>query len=469
MKPAKAESATLTYLGSTLLGLFLVMIFFSAGCGRWSDAAQGSNLFRIPWPDNKGHYNLQNVTIESYDNPSQLQGRFTKILVAPGVNGHQFDSPTPVGRYLRNRDGVYVPLDYLSLQAAAIQAHYERLAKMDGETGATANWPARIALDMNITRDDGKRTTDNALFWDELDALLIPPYTGADVPISANAGILAHEHFHMIYYAMVLRPLGSNGKLIGNTARDFRRLHAMNLVDGTPAAPVGKPAKSDANNPRQEEVLANYNALYLTALNEGLADFWGWAYTDDPAFIAASLPSEGERRRVDKALDKQLDGKPELLAWVAGMDGKPLPAQQLMANAYAVGTTYARALHELTRAIGGDKVVSRASRMAVAAAVIKTLPQFMSQVQAVSEAKQLISPNMFMVALYKNLPRTGDVRVCRTFRRVAASEWDNELAGIQCGEGASPPSPPSPATPVSPATSPSPATSASRAEAGGAQ
>lgn len=447
MKPAKAESTTLAYLGSTLLGTFLLLVFFSAGCARLSGGG-GGHLFQIPWPDEKGRYQLQNVAIESYDNPSQLQGRYTKVFVTPGVNDRQFESPQPVGRYLRNRDGVYVPLDYISLQAAAIQAHYERLAKLDGEVAAAANWPARIALDMNITRDDGKRTTDNALFWDELDALLIPPYTGSDVPIAVNAGILAHEHFHMIFYSMVVRPLGPDGKLIGSTAKDFRRLHAMHLLDGASSAQQGQ-ASSPGAGFSQEKVVVNYNALYLTALNEGLADFWGWVYTGDPAFIAASLPKEGERRRIDRVLEKQLDGKPELLAWVTDGGGKSLPAQQLMANAYAVGTTYSRALHELTRAVSGQKVVTRAARMAVAAAVIKTLPQFMEQMRRASAAKQLVSPNSFMIALYKNLPRSGDSRVCRTFRRVAASDWDNELAQVQCGGGQTPAAPAGPATPAS--------------------
>lgn len=445
MKPAKAESTTLTYLGSTLLGTFLVLVFFSAGCGRWAEPG-GGNAFQIPWPDEKGQYQLQNVSVESYDNPSHLEGRYSKVLVTPGMNGHQFDGREPNGRYLRNRDGVYIPLDYVSLQAAAVQAHFERLAKLDGEVVAHANWPARIAIEMNITRDDGKRSTDNALFSDEIDALLIPPYTGNDVPIAVNAGILAHEHFHMIFYSMVLRPLGDNGKLIGNTAKDFRRLHAMHLLGDAAKAEEPKPTASSAAA-SQEEIRANYNALYLTALNEGLADFWGWVYTGDPAFIAASLPKERDRRRVDSKLEKAIDGKSELLAWVSGADGKPLSGPQLMANAYHVGTTYARALHELTRVVGGQTTITRAARIAVAAAVVKTLPQFAEQVNRLSEAKQTISPNSFLIALYKNLPRSGDSRVCRALRKVAASDWDNELSSVPCGGGQTPAATPGPTTP----------------------
>lgn len=409
------------------------MVVFSAGCGRWSGIG-GGNIFRIPWPDEKGIYTLQNVSIESYDNPAMLQGRHAHVMVDPGVRGGGFDQQTPIGRYLRNRDGVYVPLDYISLQAAAVQAHFERLAQLDGELGAQSNWPARIALDMNLLRDDGKRTTDNALFWDELDALLIPPYTGARVPIAANAGILAHEHFHMIFYAMVLRPLGPEGRLIGQTAKDFRRLHALGPMKEN--AEAGGDT-SEEKPVSEEEIVRRYNSLYLTALNEGLADFWGWVYSGDPDFIAASLPREGRRRRIDRPLGEQIVGKPQILTWVGSGNGKPLSPVQLMASAYSVGTSYARALYELTSEVSGEKVITRSARLAVAAAVIKTLPDFKARVEAASRAKETISPNLFLAALYKNLPRSGDAGVCRTFRRITAPDLSGESARVQCGGGRS--------------------------------
>ncbi len=431
----------------------------AVGCGGFRPT--GANVYQIPWPDENGKYQLQNVPIESYDQPAGLQGRFVQIFVNPSVVDGQMQSEQSVGHYLRNRDGVMVPTDYTSVEAAAIHAHFERLLKMDTELKAVANWPARIAIDVNV-HANGKPAVNNAFFTEELDALFLPPYTALDVPIAVNGGVLAHEHFHRIFQAMVFKRIGKGGHF--PRGLQIFKEHAFwddNASDEMVSVLPAEKDSSEQSKPQEQQV-AKYNAFYLSALNEGLADFWGWVYTSDPNFIKASLPKLGSLRRLDVKPVERLASKPQLLAWTTGttVDGKALTVEQLKANSYSVGTTYARFMRELTQSLAQGKDVSRAERMKMAAAVIAILPEFAEKIAQTIRARELINPNTFVVMLYPKLAvsdDSADSRFCRTLRRWSAPEWEQEMQAIKCIEPRrSTPRPPK--TPVTPGQTKTPAT-----------
>jgi hypothetical protein len=407
VKHPESETAYFRYLAMALLGTFVGLILVSAGCGR-SNGGAGGGTYLIPWPDDAGNYQIRPVKIESYDNPGSLKGRFSQVLVNPGVSDRQFQSPEGVGRYVRNSDGQFVPLDAISLQAAAIQAHFERLAKMDAELLAQSHWPARIAVEIGITNSSGQTATNNALYWSDVDALLIPPYIGADVPITVNAGILAHEHFHMIFQHMLLQkvslpPAGVQQAL--QLARHGTWLTTSNADSG---AVAGAPSPSPSPNPSDAAVVGVYNTFYLSALNEGLADFWGWIYTGDPAFISPSLPQQKDARSLAKPLLGKLDGVAQILARTKDSNGQSLKIEELKRKSYAVGTTYARALRELTIAMsGGEKNLNRKVRMAMAALIIKALPDVVGDFNKSIAAGEMISPNVFFLTLQKHLSVAG--------------------------------------------------------------
>jgi len=459
-------------IGSPSSWAFAAVLFFLLGAGCGGFRPNGANVYQIPWPSENGKYQLQNVSIESYEQPATLQGRNVQIFVNPSLADGQMQSERANGHYLRNRDGVMVPTDYTSVEAAAIHAHLERLLKIDTELKAVANWPARIAIDVNV-HSNGKRTVNNAFFAEELDALFVPPYTELDVPIAVNGGVLAHEHFHRIFQSMVFKRIGKGG-YFSRELQAFRE-HAFwseNSTGGSVEMVNGQPLDKDVHGqgkPQASQV-AKYNAFYLSALNEGLADFWGWVYTGDPNFIKPSLPKLGNFRSLDQKPVERLASTPQLLAWTMGsVNGKAFTVGELKDRSYFVGTTYARFLREITQALAQSKDITRADRMKVAGALIEVLPEFADRAGKTVRAQELLNPNTFMIMLSSKISIVGELassRVCRTIRRWAAPDWDHEMQAVKCLEPQRT-TPLSPKGPVTPATPTAPATPSSGGEKGG--
>ena len=86
-----------------------------------------------------------------------------------------------------------------------------------------------------------------------------------------NAGVIAHEFFHSIFFKKVL------GKL-----------RAIN-------------SDSDRLTTAGPEL---FNLTYVRGLNEGLADFWGWLYTKDQNFMRFSFAGSNEGRSLDLKPDE---------------------------------------------------------------------------------------------------------------------------------------------------------------------
>lgn len=434
--------------------LTVLAMFATSGCGGFKTTE--TNTYQIPWPDENGTYHLQNVPVESYDHPSTLQGRYAQIMVNPSYKDGQLQGERAAGHYTRTRDGIMVSTDYTSIEAAAVHAHFERFAKMDAELDANSRWPARIALDINVVAN-GKRELNNAFYLNDLDAFFIPPFTALDVPVAVNGGALAHEHFHMIFHDAVLVRLGTGAQFPSKLASLVQSESWLeNIAEEAPTAPPPEAAKPPSESSLSDRQIQNYNAFYIAALNEGLADFWAWVYTGDPEFIKASIPKINGMRRLDGPLEKQLDGKPQLLAWTRSLvHGKALTVEQMKASAYSVGTTYSRLMYKIAQATTPAKRATRDDRMKAAGALIKTLPAFADKIAAALRAKELINPNIFWATLYPNLTSlesVGSMRVCRMLRRFASPDFERELSAVACADpkAETPRSNGGPATPNAP-------------------
>ena len=249
-----------TFSRAALLALFSLLSLSLPSCGPLSDLESGfTSLFQIPFSGSDGQYSLQKIEIKSFDDPTSLHGQYARILVDPYESGGGIESSKPVGRFARTRDGVMVPLDYVTMLATSIHAHMERLHALNVEVGlndAQVGWPATVGIEANVVNSKKRETVrNNALFEKRLNALLMVPYSDKDLPIGLNGGILAHEHFHRIFQALVL-----------------------SKVETKEEAPAGS--------------VREFNETVLRAMNEGFADFWAWVYTGDAEFMRASLPRE---------------------------------------------------------------------------------------------------------------------------------------------------------------------------------
>lgn len=370
-----------------LLCALLVAILGSA-CSK-NQATAPRNVYQIPWPTEAGDYRIQEVTIESFDQPEAFQGHWAKILVNPYVADGVLQSSQPVGRFIRTGSQVAVPADFITLQATALYAHIERLQVLDAQVGVAdrIQWPLKIGLQANVVdRESSERTgrpealLNNAIYEGRLDALLFVPYLDARLPITLNAGILAHEHFHKIFQTLVIDRLPMLRVAGGGPAakaewlpEEPRREDGREDGRTTTADEPIEPATTQEKDPVTADL---YNQFLLRGLNEGLADFWGWVYTGDPSFIGHSLrDGENELRRLDRSV---------VPLWTIekckGELRNPGRPQELRRDddrytaAYRLGTHYARFMRRLALEIsGGDEKDPRA-RMIVARSLINALP-----------------------------------------------------------------------------------------------
>lgn len=434
MKQSKQRIVLFPAVLSALSIIF--MSFF--GCNQLN-RGHGNNLFRIPWADSSGHYSLQNISIKTFDRPESLQGRFVNILVDPYlINGH-LDSANPIGHFLQNDDGVKVPVDFASLQAAAVHAHFERLAELNSEVGIQIHWPLRVGIQANLNDRNGA-LRNNAIYDGKLDALLIVPYSEKNIPIAINGGILAHEHFHKIFQSLVLKQLGGQQRLQLGKQKDVNQLFAQPCDWRSHA--VGENAEGRAIRATGEEQIRLYNSFLLRSMNEGLADFWGWLYSGDANFISSSLPSEKDRRSLSGQKVLHMPGKSKISSWITGIDGKTLPENQLIANAYFVGTAYARIFYELSGAVIGEKEPNEQGKKIIARALIRALPGFLKTIRSNIQEGAMISPYTILTMVLRELSAVPNLKAdqkpelsnlpCHLVKRVSADDVDSEVSDLQC-------------------------------------
>lgn len=398
----------------------------------------------------------------TYDEPHRLQGRYVHVFVDPYIIDGRLDSATPIGRYTQTRDGASVPADFVTLQATALHAHFERFHQMDEAVGAKLKPQARIGVQSNVV-DKGGAIRNNAIYDGSLDALLIVPYTDKQLPISINGGILAHEHFHMIYQSIVLNRLGGDGGTGSGKAAVFMRddwsqlalagEHRAGRAESRGDAPEatteaasdqkihGQDRTGEHDIDPKDDPIGAYNMFFLRAVNEGLADFWAWVYTGDTDFIGHSMPAQSARRRLDPKVDR-LDPLDRLQSKIVDIFSNPLPAEVVVNNAYEVGTNYARALRELATQVGDTSTFE--GRMAMAKILVHSLSTFADDVVEAQSKKTLISPNAPLKALTAQMSTSNGTlkpggsidaansTTCRVLLRVAAPEADSFAQKLPC-------------------------------------
>ncbi len=189
-----------------------------------------------------------------------------------------------------------------------------------------------------------------------------------------------------------------------------------------------------------------YNQASLRGLNEGLADFWGWAYSQDDSFVARTLgANEDEARRLDRTVSA-LPHKATLRQNLIGVNRAGFPVLKSeggrVAAAYRFGTEYARVLRSLVHAIetatGADRATA-ASRVRKAMALgLQGISEEVVRVwgREEIEPERLLRPVVAKLLTLSAdgpavLDTAGSVAVCRELNRLRAS---STLTGGLCGD-----------------------------------
>lgn len=383
-------------------------------CSGKQDTSDVSGSVQVlaPMNDSSGGYSLQFVNLLDLNNLREVSGRFVRFFMSPRIISDRLNGSAPQGRFIKNVDGKYVPANDLSQQLVTVYAHMQKLAQLDEELGAAGinHWPRDIGVAVKVVGG----MMNNAFYDGKTDAMLFVPYTNANLPIAANGGILAHEHFHSLFYKIVIKNKGLGTEASVHDRAQF--LKALNVEEENMKKSDSSDSEririitEDVPSPQVEEskVRSYYMTTFVRGLNEGLADFWGWMYSGDPDFIASSLPNE----KMNRSLKVESDVTLTVAAMEQVRSAASLYTQYdkvrfgnyLVGLSYNIGTRYSRLLKRFTDVAAGARGVEALSmRKEVAKWVIKALPVFREDFTKTS-ATGYYAPAKFLENLASVIP-----------------------------------------------------------------
>lgn len=379
---------------AVLLGITLV------SCEK--DHQSGPITYILPWPDQTGEYRIQEVELHTIRHADRLEGSAAKIYLKSGIKDGGFQGEVARPRLIKKSKRRYVAADYESALAIAVYAHYERFMLWDQELGIDSDlsWPRKVGIEMNMRTKAGDREHNNARYVAKWDVTLVAPTSVDGLPMALNGGVLAHEHFHAHFHSRAIRYLNENwaaGKdLSGNEVRDA-------------------------------------NVYLIRSWNEGLADFWGYLYTQDPRFMVKTFVREYHVRQLDEGSSHI----PDASEFKSRIDGKVKddcvkPTCQI----YRVGTRVARVLKQLfdSAALSKGSDLDE-SELSLARQLMDSLPVLAQRISQNKDDK-VFNPNWIFESLFpsdKPLPAWA----CRPLEsNLEKPSW--AVFASRCGERESP-------------------------------
>ncbi len=386
------------YSTTRFLAAMIVSIAVS-GCSEKSDLDQASGIVTVQIPDQveASSYQMHTVNLFEISNLKEVSGKFARFFYSPGSSGKQLIGSAPQARFIKS-GSVFIASDILSAQMATIYYHMQNLAGFDLKVGAGEinTWPRSVGLETQIVEND--RTRKNNAFYDGItDSMMFVPFTGNQLPISVNAGIIAHEHFHSLFFKMVVKPAIDEKKLMNSLVSAHE--------SDTDSQKLEKTSKPKIISEKKKALL--FNEVYLRGLNEGLADFWGWLYTNDPDFMHWSLPDYSEARNLsisaaavghyitDEKINDAIDDAIQI---------SEQPRMALVDYAYFIGTPHARFLKQWVQMrMTDEKLLLDEAKVKVAQDVILYLTKLSEKVATLEMNEIMPADDLFKFFIYKYL------------------------------------------------------------------
>lgn len=368
----------------------LVICGFFFGCTQKSrtEKAEGSVSVQIPVQADANHYELKTVELLGIKDLTTMDGAYAHFFYSPGSEGSQLTGSPPKARFVQSGH-TFIPMDYMSGQMAALYYHMQNLATLDAKVGAgdVNQWPRAVGLETHVIEGDGFKQ-DNAFYDGQTDAMMFVPFTKSDLPISINAGIVAHEHFHSLFYKLVIKSAIAENKVLTGSAS----------IHGEYQSNIGAALKMQKADQKSQKVLL-YNEAYLRGLNEGLADFWGWTYTEDADFMRWSLPGYVASRSLTLSAEDigHYQTKQNISQAIDGFAEQSEQMQNAIINySYEIGTPHARFLKMLAQIQANESKVSVSiAKESVAQEVIAFLNQLKQNVSALKQNEMVDAGSLF--------------------------------------------------------------------------
>lgn len=338
-------------LGVTKSSLFFAFVAVAlTACDRKPamQEATGDVQVQVGVQTSPNEYALQKMNLLGITDLTEVAGSYAKFFYSPGAENQHLIGTAPHANFIRT-GSFFVPTDLISMQMATIYYHMQNLALLDIAVGAQGvnQWPRSVGIETQMIEESGP-SRNNAFYNGQTDSMMFVPFTNAELPIAMNAGIIAHEHFHSLFYKIVMRPAVESKKILLNRTS----LHADERADQRTGGVIfGEPIQERNQEQTVAERAQLFNETYLRGINEGLADFWGWVYTTDPEFIRWSLPAMTESRSL--SLPDNMFGYYQTngdLNYRVSSDlaGSSNARDSLAKYAYVMATPYARFLKQMT-------------------------------------------------------------------------------------------------------------------------
>lgn len=374
MRMAFMRTAYCHFVASLLCGFVWV-----SGC---THEDLSGNRFLLPWLNSDGSYSLQEIEITSLNSPFSVSGPVARVY-ANAPFGHNGFLGEPARTELSFANGIFVPTNVLSSLALSVYAHFERLWELDRtlEAGDFLPWPRQAGIDVPISNKEGGLEFDNAQYYSHYDLTVVLPYKIGGLPMAANGGIIAHEHFHAHFNHLVLRPLQIEYWEDLEQEQEFNR-HVV-----------------------------------IRGWNEGLADYYAFIYTKDPHFMSESFINGA-------AFSRDLTHSPRAMEsnenqWrrytqIVSQGGR-------MGNmVYDVGSEVARLLYDL----GQSSEFTHSQIMTHVFGRLRQMPEWLIKVQKIRSQK--LSTHSLVDFLF-NEQRWLSEDVCGIFQRHFQLEDMKEL------------------------------------------
>lgn len=357
------------------MGLFIrfqILLLLSStllfSCANKSDTAEanGDVLVKIGVQNSSFEYSLRVVQLKGIEKLHEVSGAFVKFFFSPGASGNQLTGNSPRAQFVHSQN-FFVPSDMISMQMAAIYFHLQSLAEFDKVVGADGvnQWPRSVGLETQIQDNSAGLQKNNAFYNGQTDSMMFVPYTQSNLPIAVNAGIIAHEHFHSLFYKMVIAKAFKAQKISSASASIHAEESSKQSADEEHMARSVK--MSSMGGMTEQERVQLFNETLLRGMNEGLADFWAWVYTGDPDFIRWSLANSSDEPDLHESRSLNL-AETEKGKYVTTemLEKKIQEANQFYSNpkallinySYKIGTPYARFLKQMSAYQADAKQIS---------------------------------------------------------------------------------------------------------------
>lgn len=250
--------------------------------------------YLLPELNSEGQMQLSEVNIETLGDPQRVQGPAAVVYENPLYDPSGFHGK-PAEPRLSQTETLWIPMDVQSSSALSIYYGFERIKKFEDRVipaySRNLVWPRKVAFDLQII---GGGMDNNAFYSGKEDVTVIMPYTKNGLPISFNAGVLAHEHFHAHFYKMGGEEVAKNLGAHFQTAEPH--LHHAEMFSETSGARCGMKGVISVDPSRTEENVREITNFYIVrGWNEGLSDLYAALVTGNPDGLEPSLKVNGFR------------------------------------------------------------------------------------------------------------------------------------------------------------------------------